>query len=135
MAEDLRMRAVALVNALLNAPDLTVVSRLLSQDLHFHHDSAYRPVTLNSLDEFMSFWYDFQSTMHGGELKCRIKEALVDERQHKVLVVGEIASVNGSPDKNIVVETVEMLSFDEDGRICDIQDYRRRTRPGGGNED
>lgn len=135
-ADDLRGRAITLIDALLNIPNLPLASTLLSAKLSFQHDSASHPVTLNSRGEFLAFWEEAQRTRFVGAMGmgCRIREAVVDERQRKVWVVGEMRGVSGSgTDGEGFV--VEMLSFDGEGRVCDMEGYRRRVRGGRGRED
>jgi hypothetical protein len=133
-ASELQSRAKILINALLNNPDLALASTLLASDLHFEHESHYGPVSIASRQAFLSFWKEMHVSprIEGSETVCRIKEAAVDELQRKVWVVceirsgNEVASVAGKED--VVVETVEMLTFDEEGRVCEIQDWRRRVK-------
>lgn len=139
-AEDLQRGAIILIDALFNTRDLSLAAALLSPVLHFQHDSACNPVTFASREEFMSFWEGFQKAELAGQGECRIKEAAVDELQRKVWIVGEIGGVNseGGEKEGGGVEllgAVEMLTFDRDGRVCEIQDSRRKVRVRMGEDD
>jgi hypothetical protein len=130
-AEQLQERAISLVDALLNTSDLTHVSTLLPPELHFHYDSPTGSVTLTSLDAFLSFWRNYESTDPVGDSTAVVKEAAVDELQRKVWVVAEVGATRRD---RRTVESVEMLTFDETGRVFEIQHYQR-IRAGRGRGD
>lgn len=134
-AEDLRAIAVALMDALINIPDLDFASSLLAPDVSFHHDSASHPAVVGSRVEFLSFWRELQETHLAGTWECTIREASADVEQRKVWVVGEMKRLDCSDGNDHLLETVEMMTFDERGMICDIQDYQRRVRRESRDED
>lgn len=91
-------------------------------------------MTLTSRVGFLDFCEEAPRDRGPEEWGCKIKEAVVDEKQREVWVVGEMKE-SSEADAGVVVETVEMLSFDENGRVFDIQDYQRKVRVGRGKED
>ena len=133
-ASELQSRAKILTNVLFNNPNFALASRLLTPDLCFEHESVHGLVSLASRQDFLSFWKEMHSSLRleGRESVYRIKEAAVDELQRKVWMMCEIKDVNevtNEGDKeSVIVEMVEMLTFDEKGKVCEIQDWWRRVK-------
>jgi hypothetical protein len=105
---------------------------MLAPDLAFQQDSAGEHVSLSSREQFLTYWESQQETMFRGASEYIIKEAAVDEVQKKVWIVAEARVENETQTGGaaVVVEMVEMLSFDQDGRVCEIVEGRRRIRVG-----
>lgn len=135
---DLHSRALHLLDTLYNKHDLATARPLIHPDVRVsHNDDA----TLHSRDEYLAHWA--RRTKRLPDLRAKCRECAVDESQRKVWVVSELytepeaaevdegtTSKSGAVDGARRKESVDMLWFDEEGRLvggCDwVRSVRRR---------
>jgi hypothetical protein len=133
---DLHSTALHLLDTLYNKHDLTLARTLIHPDVTVSHDDA---TTLHSRDEYLAYWA--RRTKRVPDLRARCTECAVDEGQRKVWVVSELYMAphehEGGPVGERVgglkgrrKESVDMLWFDDKGRLvggCDwVRSVRRR---------
>jgi hypothetical protein len=134
---DLHARALLLLSLLYSgtfstdAPTPVVVKNLIHPSCIFeveHLDATTS--TINSRDAYLKGWSEKLNALEG-QVSSRVRECCVDEGQRKVWVVNEL--VVGKVRK----ESVDMLSFDERGRMVRWEGWLRRTktRRGRGHEE
>ncbi|ETN39358.1 uncharacterized protein HMPREF1541_05581 [Cyphellophora europaea CBS 101466] len=140
---DLHSRALHLLDTLYNKHDLASARPLIHPDVSIsHNDDA----AMASRDEYLAYWA--RRTKRVPELRAKCRECAVDESQRKVWVVSEIYTEPAEEVATLGVdmpatttakrpgglqrrkESVDMLWFDEAGRLvggCDwVRSVRRR---------
>lgn len=81
-----------------------------------------------SREAYIDYWRSRVQKLGPG-LKAHWREAVVDEAQRKVWCVGEVSVGNRRK------ESVDMLSFDEQGRLVGEEDWVRAVKSRRQNED
>ncbi|KAJ9637490.1 uncharacterized protein PV06_04034 [Exophiala oligosperma] len=119
---DLSETARTILTTLSNPGDFTSLDRFISANVMSQHEDE-PPVF--SRDAFMQDWADILRRMPGFQLN--IKEACVDEQQHKVWVRSEITGLPGGMRK----ESIDMMTFDDDGLLVKSVDCQRVLRTEG----
>jgi hypothetical protein len=141
--QDLHALALKLLDTLYNKHDLALARTLIHPDVHVstNNDDA----TLRSRDEYLAYWA--RRTKRVPDLRARCRECAVDEAQRKVWCVSELymepswaveekasAKANGvTPTRR--KESVDMLWFDESGRLVGGCDWVRSVRWREGDDD
>lgn len=113
---DLSETARTILTTLSNPEDFTPLDRFISTNVVSQHEDE-PPVF--SRDAFMQDWGDILRRMPGFQLD--IKEACVDEQQHKVWVRSEITGLPGGMRK----ESIDMMTFNDDGLLVKSVDCQR----------
>ncbi|KIW16156.1 hypothetical protein PV08_06207 [Exophiala spinifera] len=116
---DLSARARTILTTLSSARDFTSLNRFISANVTSQHEDE---PPIFSRDAFIQDWVDILQRMPGFQLN--IKEACVDEQQHKVWVLSEITGLPGGMRK----ESVDMMTFDDDGLLVKSVDCQRVLR-------
>jgi hypothetical protein len=133
---DLHARAQLLLSLLYTKsfPDESsspIFADLIREDCTFeveHFDASTSTIT--SRDEYLRGWSKKVSTL--GEITSRVRECVVDESQRKVWVVNELSCMQG--ERRYRKESVDMLSFDEAGKMQRREGWMRAKRRGAGDE-
>lgn len=117
---NLELRATKILTSLANSPSSTDLSTLrISPNIKVEHNDS-DPVY--SLQQYLSRFSDASS--RSPDLHLDVKEACVDEIQRKVWVRSVISGLPGG----MVKESVDMLSFDEQGVLVGSIDHQRVMR-------
>ena len=124
---DLHARALLLFSLLYTSDFSTdtptpVLNDLIHESCTFeveHFDASTSTIT--SRDEYLQGWA--KKIQRLGEIESRVRECCVDESRRKVWVVNEVF-VEGCSRK----ESVDMLSFDESGKMVRREGWLRRVR-------
>jgi hypothetical protein len=131
---DLHARALLLLS-LLYANDFSsdaptpVLNELIHPSAVFeveHFDASTSKI--NSRDEYLQGWSSKCQSL--GDISSRIRECCVDESQRKVWVVNEL-TVGGKMRK----ESVDMLTFDDKGKMVRREGWLRRPKKVGRREE
>jgi hypothetical protein len=121
---DLQSLALDLLDILYNTHDLSRASTMIHPNVTLTHNDS--PITFGSAGSREAYLEHWRARVQkfGPGLKAHFREAVVDESQRKVWCVGEVTV--GKRRK----ESVDMLSFDEQGRLVGEEDWVRviRTR-------
>jgi hypothetical protein len=113
---DLSGTARTILTTLCNSRDFSQLNRYISPDVMSQHEDE--PPSF-SRDAFMQDWAAASHRVPGIQLD--IKEACVDELQHKVWVRSEISGLPGGRRK----ESIDMMTFNEGGLLVKSVDCQR----------
>ncbi|KIW49030.1 hypothetical protein PV05_10746 [Exophiala xenobiotica] len=113
---DLSGTARTILTTLCNSRDFSQLNRYISADVMSQHEDE--PPSF-SRDAFTQDWAAALHRMPGVQLN--IKEACVDELQHKVWVRSEISGLPGGMRK----ESIDMMTFNEEGLLVKSVDCQR----------
>lgn len=113
---DLSETARTILTRLCNERDFSQVDRYVSADVTIQHDDQTPLVSRDAFIQNLSGMLN-----HLPEFHVDIKEACVDEQQHKVWVRSELTGLPGGVRK----ESIDMMTFNEEGLLVKSVDCQR----------
>ena len=116
---NLEYRATKILQLLCNEREPQSVAAMISPNVIVQHDDS-PPVT--SREAFLDGWQGFMAEVP--EFHLEIMEAIVDDRQRKVWVRSEITGLPAG----MIKESIDMMTFDEDGMLVKSEDCQRVRR-------
>lgn len=116
---NLQFRATQILQLLCNERETESVAPMISQNIVVQHDDS-PPIT--SRMAFLDGWQGLMAEVPNFHLE--IQEAIVDDRQRKVWVRSEITGLPAG----MVKESIDMMTFDEDGMLVKSENCQRVRR-------
>jgi hypothetical protein len=116
---NLQLRATQILELLCNERETESVAPMISPNVIVQHDDS-PPVI--SRATFLDGWQGLMAEVPDFHLE--IMEAIVDDRQRKVWVRSEITGLPAG----MVKESIDMMTFDEDGMLVKSEDCQRVRR-------
>lgn len=116
---NLQHRATQILELLCNERDAQSVVPMIAANVVVQHDDN-APVT--SAAAFLDGWQRLIANVPNFHLE--IREAVVDDRQRKVWVRSEITGLPAG----MVKESIDMMTFDEEGMLIKSEDCQRVRR-------
>ena len=116
---NLQFRATQILELLCNEREIQTVAQMISPNVVVQHDDG---PSVTSRAAFLDGWQGLMAEVP--DFHLYIREAIVDDQQRKVWVRSEIT---GSP-AGMIKESIDMMTFDEDGMLVKSEDCQRVRR-------